>query len=420
MRHATQVLMDTAATASATIRRAILVRRENGLPHELAVAFLYRQHPCAALNTHLAVLQDLSFFFEWCELKHERDPQWAAPERRASAGHVVLSSREITDFARWCSYPAARLTAALKRADGESTPSDLEAVDSQTHNRRLNTAAEYLTWILKERAPNQGQELDFHLKLDLAAQKIRDNFRRHLHAAKKAPLLRSLEESRAAQVQHLLDDVLPESTPTERRDKLICRLLFHSGIRSGELLKLQCIDISDEFQVGQGRLSGCIEIHLRPNDRHDTRRIEPAAKTIPGSVPILRELAQKLVDYIINDREAAVLQSGGPMHPYLFVSHKGVTAGKPISQRNLNRLIAKLRRYPGMPQDFCPYVLRHTHLNTVYDTAQRNGKNGREILLQRARWSNKSEMPQRYAQRSIARQAAELVAMRERQIGSAR
>lgn len=209
---------------------------------------------------------------------------------------------------------------------------------------------------------------------------------------------------------------LPETTAHERRDKLIALLLYRSGLRAGELLKLWCTDISDDFDIGDGRRTGCAEVHLRPNDPYDKRRFEPAGKTLPGLVPIRREVATRVIDYILHDRQEAVSCSDFPDSPYLFVCHSGPRKGQPISQRNLNRLIAKLSVLPGIPSNFTPHILRHTHLNETHEAASGKGLETRQVLLQRGRWAERSDMPSRYAQRSIAKQVAALVAVREQHL----
>lgn len=419
MRHAVRVTLDTGTNKKATIRRALLVDKESGLLHELATVFVQRAYPQGALNSHRAALLDLAFFFEWCALKVKRSKKeapWKRPESRAVAGNHVILDREIADFCRWCSSRAERLSAAVAVAPKVVNLPVGEPVDTATANRRMNTTASYLCWVMRECTLTDSEDIDVHFKLDEAARRLKTSFEGHVQAAKKPPPVRSLNESETKAFLEVLDQGLPESTVQERRDKLIALVLYRSGLRAGELLKLWCVDVSDSFEVGDGRLTGCLEVHLRPNDPYDKRRFEPAGKTFPGLVPIRRQVATQLISYIMEDRAHAVSLSEFPESPYIFLSHSGPTKGNPMSQRNLNRIIAKLRKLPGIRSDFTPHVLRHTHLNEAHDAASRTGQDTREVLLQRGRWSSRSDMPSRYAQRSIGKKVGALVALREQHL----
>jgi integrase len=418
MQYTIQILIDRVTNKSASIRRPILIDSTNGEINELATSFIYRNYPKAALNTQIAVLRDIAFFFEWCELRRARHKNWLMPEARAIQGFTVLTEREVTDFARWCAVEAKQLLEARTLHPRIKILPAGKAVEGATHNRRITSAAQYCSWILKECTTLDSDQIDNFLKLDQSASKMKEAFKRHLQNLADSAKVRSLSEKEEAVLASALS-LLPTNTAHARRDKLIVDLLYQSGLRSGELLKLRCIDINDNFKLEDGRITGCIEVHLIPNDPHDSRRSEPAAKTFPGLVPISRDLATRLSNYIYSDRQTAINRSGATITPYLFVCHSGKNIGEPMSQRNLNRLVAKMRIVQGVPSDFTPYVLRHTHLDGIYESATRKGKNAREILLQRGRWSHRSTMISRYAQRSITRLTAELVAERQARIDSA-
>lgn len=415
------VLKDVTSVAGAAISRLVLQDRLSGLIHELPTVFVYRQYPQKSFNTHRGLLRDLSFFIDWMKWKSFKQKDWKRPEQRASTGGEPLTKREIEDFSRWTQLTSRCLTRAVQRAeDGVRTIPAGETVETGTMNSRLRTVCSYLCWLVDDCvAMNRTLgDADF-LRQERHKTSVRDAFERQLNASHKPAPVRSLTEQEGQALRIVLAD--PEShrdSSHGRRDRLITRLFLETGLRSGELLKLCCHDLDPRYPIGKGKFTAVLKVKLRPNDLSDSRISEPAAKTIPGFVTISNDLADSIINYVTTDRRAAVDRCGSRVEsPYLFICHSGRTGGHPMSQRNLNRIVEKLKVVPGLPDDFSPHRLRHTHFTELADIADEKGVDYKQVLAQRGRWSERSTMLERYTARSLMRKTAELIQARDDRLG---
>lgn len=421
LRFRIELLLDTSPDGRDAARRVVLVDRETELQHELAVAFLLDEFGQTPLNTQIAVLSDLAFFLEWQLLRTRRaeasgkaKAPFISPEGRVLVGNRALTNREVTEYCRWACLSADKLATALR--DESSTFALLatgKAVKFGTSNRRIRTTGTYVAWLTKECDPRLELTAEEHRMLEASAQSIRMEFHKHLAAGDDSVEVRSLDDNQRNSLERAIGNGGPfPQTPTGLRDRLIVETLNETGLRAGELLKLCCVDVIESWEYKPGRFTGCIKVVEAQNDPADTRLHEPACKTGGGLVPISTSLAAKLIEYIVGDREAAVFQSNSAT-PFLFVNHEGKYEGSPLGRRNLNRILAKLKSFESLPSTISPHVLRHTNLNHVYKTATSKGRDAREIVIQRGRWSTKSTMPDRYAARAIEERSAELVQQRD-------
>lgn len=404
------------------IRRAVLLDTRSGLPCELPTLYVYRNLGQKSLNTHLAILRDLAFYLEWSLIKKSRNPNWVTPESRVKNNLLALTRKEIDDFSCWCDFSAKELARirSIDSAKLHSIPSS-NLVDISTSNARLRNLCNYLIWLTQdfiEGMLNIGD--DSLVKSEKYKNIIYEAFEKNCKADKKPAPVYSLDSNQTATFkQAISSDTIFGNTTHGNRDKLIARFLYETGLRSGECLKLTCTDIKDNYEILPGKFIGIIRVRHRPNDNADTRSKEPASKTISGDLSISKTLAADLIKYITNERRIAISSSSSQKeHPYLFVCHSGSTVGQPISQRNLNRIISKLKSLKDFPEWFSPHSLRHTNLTEIANLAHSKGKDVRSILIQRGRWTNTSTMPSRYTQRHIIDQAAELIEERDRILDS--
>lgn len=401
-----------------SIRRAVLLDTRNGLPCELPTLYVYRNLGQKSLNTHLATLRDLAFYIEWSLIKVLRNSEWVTPETRVKNNLLPLTRREIDDFSGWCDYSSKEL-AKVRSIDNSklrSIPSG-EVVDISTSNARLRTLCNYLIWITQDFIEGELNINDEILaKSEKYKNTIYDAFAKNYKSPKKPAPVYSLDSNQTETFKQAINtsEIFPE-TNHGYRDKLIARFLYETGLRAGECLKLTCTDIKDNYEILPGKRIGIIRVKHRPNDHADSRSKEPASKTLSGDLSVSKYLTADLINYITHERRLAIsLRINKKEHPYLFVCHSGPRVGEPISQRNLNRIISKLKSLKDFPNFFSPHSLRHTHLNEMANLAHSKGKDVRSILIQRGRWGNTSTMPARYSQRHIINQAAELIEERDR------
>lgn len=402
------------------IRRPLLVDRHSGLLKELPTVYVLRHLGHKSLNTQTAALYDLAFYCEWASLKQGRSEDWVNPEVRIKRGLLALTQREVNDLANWCQASAADLASARSReAAAVRFLPHKDAVDSTTTNRRLSNICGYLTWLTAEMVEGT---LKLHDR-DLArSEKYKASIHQAFHAAansvKSAAPIRSLDMHASNAVRDALSnlDLFPE-TPHGRRDRLLIRILLETGLRAGELLKLRCEDVDSEYDIKPGRTIGVIKVIRRPNDPMDERTLEPSVKTLPGPVIISKHLAHQILAYITHDRRISIDASKTLREtPYLFVCHSGKRMGKPISRRNLNRAISKLRRAQGIPAWLSPHTLRHTHFTELFETLIANNvgeAQAQNILQERGHWSPNSQMPAHYTRRVTERRQADYVERRD-------
>lgn len=393
------------------IRRPILINRHTGLPYELITTYIYRHHGQRSLNTQIAVLRDLAFYVEWSVLQKARNINWGAPEKRAKNNQPPLTEKEISSLSNWCQLFASEMNdAVLKEKRSVSLIPTGAAVDVSTTNSRLRNICCYLEWLIDEFIENATNICDgdiirsIHFK-----KKLRKSFTNSLNGEKKAPPIKSLSAEASTALRAELSIIkLFHENHTGIRDKLIVETFLETGLRSGELLKLKCEDISHNYEIKPNKHISFIKVRRRPNDIEDERKIEPSVKTLPGTVSISSALANRLIRYVIDQRRHAVNNRlDGKETPYIFVCHIGPNIGKPISQRNLNRIVAKLKNIHGIPGFLSPHVLRHTHFTELAELASASGRDAEQIksmLVNRGRWSPNSSMPDLYTQGEIKRQ----------------
>ena len=161
----------------------------------------------------------------------------------------------------------------------------------------------------------------------------------------------------------------PFKTPgIKNRNELMFRILYETGVRSGELLALRITDI-DYF-------NSRIAIVRRHNDVLDLRSRQPVAKTLSRDVYITSQLAQAIRKYIVETRSRI---DGANKHPYLFVTHKkGKFSGKPITDASFrNRILKPV--IDQFPEDFSSITRHGFRHNFNYLLSQKIDKHNQYV-----------------------------------------
>lgn len=130
------------------------------------------------------------------------------------------------------------------------------------------------------------------------------------------------------------------------RNHLIWSVLYHLGIRGGELLGIRIRHI--DFR------KGTLSIVRQADAQDDPRRRQPNTKTLGRELGISNVLQRQLSEYILQHRRRLKYAH---KHDFLFVS----SSGAPLSSAALNKIFRVLRqKHPELPQSLTPHVLRHT------------------------------------------------------------
>ncbi len=134
------------------------------------------------------------------------------------------------------------------------------------------------------------------------------------------------------------------------RNRLIFLMLYHLGLRGGELL---CVRIRD-IDFGSNQLV----VVRRPDEKDDPRTDQPLAKTLDRRVPLGESLGRHIHDYIVKVRKLIPYAN---KNDFLFITHKsGPTQGQPLSKSAYKRIIELVRSAAPDLYRLTGHDLRHT------------------------------------------------------------
>jgi integrase len=118
----------------------------------------------------------------------------------------------------------------------------------------------------------------------------------------------------------------------KKRNSLLFRILYETGMRSGEVLQLKVEDIKFSKE-----LISVVRRHDDPEDKY--RAIEPNAKTLGRDLPVPKSLIDDIRSYILHERSKI---NQATKHSFLFVSYKGPTKGLPLSMSQFAKIVQKI------------------------------------------------------------------------------
>tara|TARA_R110000868_G_scaffold284320_5_gene544797 strand:- start:1212 stop:2483 length:1272 start_codon:yes stop_codon:yes gene_type:complete len=220
---------------------------------------------------------------------------------------------------------------------------------------RMSYIADYLSW-LAIRVIEQNAKF-----VDSESLKRIELMKKNFCSYRPINRNRSRENSRkglSKEQQNLLftyitpsADKNPFSFQLQCRNYVIISLLYHLGLRAGEVLALKISDF--DFS------NNTVLVARRHDNPDDPRNHQPVVKTIDRRIPLSNELAELVSNYIIHDRRNI---KQARKHDYLLVTHIiGPYEGKPLSLKGLNKVFLILKKaLPDEFDNFSPHVLRHT------------------------------------------------------------
>jgi integrase/recombinase XerD len=236
-----------------------------------------------------------------------------------SANTLAAYRRDLTALAQWLQVHAATALDAAQESHLQAYFAARHSLSKATSaNRRLTVFKRYFRWALRERIVG----VDPTLRMLAAKQALR--------------VPKTLSED---QVDALLS--APDANTTlGLRDKAMLELLYASGLRVSELVKLKTLHVS--LNEGVLRIMG----------KGSKERLVPFGDMARDS----------LLNYMQNARGALL---GAKQTDDLFVTASGPKAGTAMSRIMFWSLIKKYAVLAGITAPLSPHTLRHafaTHL----------------------------------------------------------
>lgn len=228
----------------------------------------------------------------------------------------------------------------------------IEHVSAETVYVRLTVIAKYVRWLAEQIT---GTSADKAATLKIARMEQILKSRRPVKKSRNAETdVKGLTDE---QLDILFELFRPESdfnpfsdNSVAVRNRLIFLLLYHLGIRGGELLNIRIRDF--DFASNQ------LVIARRADDKDDPRTDQPLVKTLDRRLPLKDTLAKEIHNYILKDRRRV---RNASKNDFLFITHKaGPTQGQPLSKSAYKKLMAVVRSVSPALFKFTGHQLRHT------------------------------------------------------------
>ena len=203
----------------------------------------------------------------------------------------------------------------------------------------------------------------------------------------------------------LLQVIRPESernpwadAALRSRNYAMVMLAYELGPRAGDVLSLKVRDLS------LNRRPATVTFHRRHDDPEDPRADQPTLKTKPRVLEISDRLALSIETWLDKFRADRVRFPDARRHPFVFVNNRG----NPISQRGFQLVYERLREaFPEFGR-LVSHSLRHDWNERWVDLAEKESYDPWGTQRQQCYamgWSERSNMPARYARRAIAEAA---------------
>lgn len=227
-----------------------------------------------------------------------------------------------------------------------------EKVTSQTEYARLTVIAQYTRWLAEQLI---GSSRDRFTALQIAKMEKGLKARRPVKKKRNAEQYeKGLDEEQLSLVFELFR---PESElnpfpdrSVRTRNRLIFLILYHLGIRGGELLNIRIRDID----FGRNQLV----VVRRADEKDDPRTYQPLVKTLDRRLPMKDTLAKEIHDYILKVRKKI---PNSNKNDFLFVTHKsGPTQGQPLSKSGYKKVIEVVRTASPALFNLTGHQLRHS------------------------------------------------------------
>jgi len=283
-------------------------------------------------------------------------------------------------------------------------------VSNGTQYSRLTTIARYLSWFARHLLSDLSQEDAARINALVGQIKERRPVKRGRNGDPRDRSLNDQQLDALFQVIRIGSTLNPFSESVQRRNRVMILLLYHLGIRGGELLNLRISDI--DFAANQ------VTVARRADEKDDPRVREPNAKTLGRKIPLADSLSKEVHEYITKDRR---LVGNARKNDFLFVTHKqGPTVGQPISKAGYYKVMAIVAAVSPQLYAVTGHMLRHSWNHKFSERMDASDKPFSEVQQEQVRsylmgWKQASGTAATYNKRFIEQKGHEAaLAMQEK------
>jgi len=395
-----------------------LLRNADGKPHWYATLYATTQirNASKAPNTILAVLTAIRILLAWSQ-EHKLDL-----EDRFSV-KMFLTEQELESLVQYTqmkvdndridSHESKKLIKKVEQIRNKFIPAE-DRISSGTQYIRITYIASYLEWLAIHVVERYAKQLD------APTLKMIQRMANNLRARRPQKSIRSRELARkglATDQQEALLSLIkpgalnsPFSVELQIRNQLIVLLLYHLGLRAGELLALRISDF--DFQ------KNTVLIARRHDNPEDMRTYQPVVKTIDRRLPVSDSLVKYITEYVMSERRKF---PAAKKHDYLFVVHQnGPFLGQPLSLKGLAKVFQEIQvAEPNLFKHLTPHVLRHTANDRFSELMDARGTSTAEEDKMRSYlmgWKEGSGTASTYTRRHIENKAREAALLLQKPI----
>lgn len=345
-----------------------------------------------------ATLSSISVLIRFLDIQGENI------ENRIIEGHL-LQENELDALKDFCQINFRSISNAHKNVLSFSRRKETsQRVSSDTVYVRITIISHYLTWLSTQiLGVNQSQLSALQInKLEKSLKSRRpEKSHRNNELDNKG-----LDEEQIAMLFELfrpgavINPFKDKSIHT--RNRLVFLMLYHLGLRGGELLNIRIRDI--DFAKNQ------LVIARRADEKDDPRTFQPLVKTLDRRLPLKDTLAQEIHNYIIHERKKV---PNSKKNDFLFITHKsGPTQGLPLSKSGYKKIIEIIRNTSPSLFNLTGHQLRHTwneifskHMDSMNESpTEEQQEKMRSYLMG---WKENSGSAAHYNKRFIKRKAIE-------------
>lgn len=391
---------------------------EDGFP--LFLANYYLLSMCRgqqdAFNTIRQKLRSIMCLYMWCDLND------IDIEHRFKSGNL-LTITEIDSLHDFLKIRKNDIYTVYLQNYEESRSNHYSSKFKKLHSININYVSrntylirsmyvsKYIEWLIIMLLQYIDRKSDMYLNTINPKNEMMKHFTARAKYHKKNSTCTS-NKTFDKQVEQLIIEVIAPNSPSnpwregfvKLRNQAFLLLALCSGLRRGEMLKLQLGDIDWVTKTAS--------VVRRPDDPADKRKFEPNVKTQERIVPIQSEVIIHLYDYVKQRKKLKQAK----FHPYIFVNRKGSA----LSYNSAGDIYLKLRScVDGVPDTISQHSVRHTwnlrfsELMKGESLSQEAIDNYRKALMG---WSKASKMPELYNKFFINSEASKISLKLQEQI----